>query len=180
MASEPAKGDPFAASVQERMPYYLKRIQLFEQYAANQRARIEEARQANQEITLTLPDGKQRKAIKNVTTPQEVAKEISSGLAKKVVVAEVDGQPWDLARPLEADCAIKLYGFDDPEGKDVMSKTIIERCLVLTARARLLYLKWYSLKAVLCIMHKPFPAAASRTVLECASTLIRSGCSVVC
>ncbi|KAF5832824.1 hypothetical protein DUNSADRAFT_11163 [Dunaliella salina] len=131
MASE-AKGDPFAASVQERMPYYLKRIQLFEQYAANQRARIEEARQANQEITLTLPDGKQRKAIKNVTTPQEVAKDISPGLAKKVVVAEVDGQPWDLARPLEADCAIKLYSFDDPEGRDVEIITALPKEAVIT------------------------------------------------
>jgi threonyl-tRNA synthetase len=87
---------------------------------------VHAARAANQEITLTLPDGKQRKAIKNVTTPLEVAKDISSGLAKKVVVAEVDGKSWDLARPLEEDCVIKLFSFDDPEGKDVSEVVAVD------------------------------------------------------
>jgi len=115
----PAAEDLFEEAIKTKEPYYAKRIQLFEQYAAKYRAAVEAARAANVEITLTLPDGKQRKAVKGVTTPLEVAKDISSGLAKKVVVAEVDGQPWDLARPLEADCSIKLFGFDDPEGRDV-------------------------------------------------------------
>ncbi|GFH25676.1 AA_TRNA_LIGASE_II domain-containing protein, partial [Haematococcus lacustris] len=47
-----------------------------------------------------------------------IAKEVSSSLAKKVVVADVDGRPWDLTRPLEGDCALKLFSFEDAEGKE--------------------------------------------------------------
>jgi threonyl-tRNA synthetase len=113
------QGDPFAAAVAERKPYYEKRIALFEQFQQRQKAQIEEARAAAVPINITLPDGKQKQGIKGVTTPMEVAKEISASLAKKVVVADVDGKPWDLLRPLQGDCALKLFGFDDPEGKDV-------------------------------------------------------------
>lgn len=111
--------DPVAAAVAERKPYYEKRIKLFEQYAERQKAVVESAKEANVQITVILPDGKSKNAVKSVTTPLDIAKEISAGLAKKVVVADVDGRPWDLTRPLEDDCALKLFTFDDPEGKDV-------------------------------------------------------------
>eukprot|EP00197_Chlamydomonas_leiostraca_P002015 CAMPEP_0202857222 /NCGR_PEP_ID=MMETSP1391-20130828/251_1 /ASSEMBLY_ACC=CAM_ASM_000867 /TAXON_ID=1034604 /ORGANISM="Chlamydomonas leiostraca, Strain SAG 11-49" /LENGTH=715 /DNA_ID=CAMNT_0049536001 /DNA_START=82 /DNA_END=2229 /DNA_ORIENTATION=+ len=110
--------DPAAAAVAERKPYYEKRIKLFEQYAERQKAAIEAAKAANVQITITLPDGHSKHGVKGVTTPLDVAKEISASLAKKVVVADVDGRAWDLTRPLEGDCAIKLFNFDDPEGKD--------------------------------------------------------------
>ncbi len=97
----------------------VQRIELFEQYQARAKAAVEEARAAAVPITVTLPDGSQKQGIKGATTPMDVAKEISSSLAKKVVVADVDGKPWDLTRPLTGDCALKLYSFDDPEGKDV-------------------------------------------------------------
>ena len=45
--------------------------------------------------------------------------EISKGLAKKVVVAKVDGAVWDLTRPLEGDCALQLLTWDDVDGKEV-------------------------------------------------------------
>ncbi len=32
---------------------------------------------------------------------------------------QVDGNLWDLARPLEGDCALTLLKFDDAEAKDV-------------------------------------------------------------
>ena len=49
----------------------------------------------------------------------EVANQISKGLAKKCVVAKVDGCVWDLLRPLEGDCALQLLSFEDAEGKEV-------------------------------------------------------------
>jgi threonyl-tRNA synthetase len=132
MAAEAApQGDPFAAAVAERKPYYEKRIALFEQFQQRQKADVEAARAAAVPITITLPDGKQKQGIKGVTTPMEVAKEISSSLAKKVVVADMDGKPWDLLRPLPADCALKLFSFDDPEGKDVGTQTVIHSKLSL-------------------------------------------------
>lgn len=53
------------------------------------------------------------------TTPLAVADQLSKSLAKAVVCARVDGQLWDLGRPLEANCKLELLKFDDPAAKDV-------------------------------------------------------------
>ncbi|KAG2502057.1 hypothetical protein HYH03_000551 [Edaphochlamys debaryana] len=107
-----------ADPVADRLPYYKKRVEVFEQFYAREQAKIEAAKAANVAIKVIMPDGKERAAVKDVTTPMDVAKEISASLAKKVVVADVDGQAWDLMRPLEGDCALKLFSFDDAEGRD--------------------------------------------------------------
>ena len=43
----------------------------------------------------------------------------SQGLADNTVIAKVNGELWDLDRPLEEDCELKLLKFDDPEGQYV-------------------------------------------------------------
>lgn len=111
----------FAEAVKERQPYYKKRIDLFEQYHAREEAAIEAAKAANVPIKVTLPDGAAKEGIKGATTPLDIANQISKSLAKKVVVAKVDGDEWDLFRPLEGDCNISLHTFDEPEGKEVRS-----------------------------------------------------------
>ncbi len=68
-------------------------------------------------ITITLPDGSTRPGVAGKTTPMEIAKGISSGLAKKVLIAKVDDATWDLERPLKADCRLQLLDFETPEGK---------------------------------------------------------------
>ena len=68
---------------------------------------------------LKLPDGTVKAGTKWVTTPLEVAAEISKGLAASVVVAKVNDAVWDVFRPLEEDCTLKLCTFEDPEGRDV-------------------------------------------------------------
>ncbi|CAG9465379.1 unnamed protein product [Pedinophyceae sp. YPF-701] len=112
--SEEQKADPVA----EKLPYYHQRVNLFEKYHERQQKLAEEARARAEPITVTLPDGTKKEAIKGATTPLEIAQGISAGLAKKAVVAVVDGGCWDLFRPLEKDCDIKICTFDDPEGKD--------------------------------------------------------------
>ena len=77
------------------------------------------AREESAEIQLTLPDGSTKAAVRGVTTPLDVASQLSKSLAKKVVVADVDGGKWDLFRPLERDCRLQLYTFEDAKGKDV-------------------------------------------------------------
>lgn len=32
---------------------------------------------------------------------------------------QVDGNAWDMTRPLEGSCALQLFSFDDAEGKEV-------------------------------------------------------------
>lgn len=103
----------------ERQPFYKKRIDLFEQYWQRQQGELDAAKTAGEKISVVLPDGNEKEAVKGYTTPMDIAKGISSGLAKKVVVASVDGEEWDINRPLTQDCALKLFSPADPEGQDV-------------------------------------------------------------
>ena len=113
------KDKPFSEIVAEKKPYYHKRIELFEQFHAREQAQIAAAKEANVPIKIVLPDGAVKEGIKNATTPLDVASQISKSLAKKVVVAKVDGELWDVFRPLEGDCALQLLSFDDTDGKEV-------------------------------------------------------------
>ncbi len=70
-------------------------------------------------ISVTLPDGKQVAGESWRTTPYDVALGISKGLADNTVVARVDGELWDLDRPLEKDVKLELVKFDDEEGQAV-------------------------------------------------------------
>lgn len=67
-------------------------------------------------INITLPDGSVRQYEKG-TTSMQIAMSISEGLARNVLVAEVDGQVWDANRPIEQDAHIKLLTWNDTNGK---------------------------------------------------------------
>ncbi|XP_008554533.1 threonine--tRNA ligase 1, cytoplasmic isoform X1 [Microplitis demolitor] len=71
------------------------------------------------DITVTLPDGKQVNGQSWRTTPYDVAKGISQGLADNTVIAKVNNELWDLDRPLEGDCKLELLKFDSPDGQQV-------------------------------------------------------------
>lgn len=77
------------------------------------------AAKASAEITVTLPDGKAVPAQSWRTTPYDVAKGISQGLADNTIIAKVNGVVWDLDRPLESDCKLELLKFDNPEAQAV-------------------------------------------------------------
>ncbi|XP_023320100.1 threonine--tRNA ligase, cytoplasmic isoform X1 [Eurytemora carolleeae] len=77
------------------------------------------AEQTPAPISVTLPDGKQVAGESWRTTPYDVALGISKGLADNTVVARVDGELWDLDRPLEKDVKLELVKFDDEEGQAV-------------------------------------------------------------
>lgn len=76
-----------------------------------------------------LPDGSKKAGVKGATTPLDIAREISAGFAKKVVVADVDGAEWDLNRPLTASCALKLFGTGDTEGMHVRRPRLAFLCV---------------------------------------------------
>ena len=46
----------------------------------------------------------------------DIAKEISKGLAERIVIAKVNGELWDLERPLEGSVNLELVDFEHPEG----------------------------------------------------------------
>ncbi|HVZ41927.1 MAG TPA: threonine--tRNA ligase [Candidatus Kapabacteria bacterium] len=69
-------------------------------------------------ITITLPDGSSREYNAGVTGA-EIAASISGGLAREAVGIHVNGQPYDLSRPIESDASIRIVTFNDDDGKSI-------------------------------------------------------------
>lgn len=68
------------------------------------------------QITITFPDGKQKQFAPG-TTSLEVAKSISEGLARNCISAKVNGEVFELIRPITTDAKIELLTWDHPDGK---------------------------------------------------------------
>lgn len=67
-------------------------------------------------IHITFPDGT-RKEFESGTTALDIARSISQGLAKEALAAEVNGEVWDLNRPIPADAGLKILKWADDGGK---------------------------------------------------------------
>ena len=67
-------------------------------------------------IKITFPDGSVRE-YENGVTGYEIAQSISPRLAQDVVACGVNGETTELNRPITTDASIKLYKFEDEEGK---------------------------------------------------------------
>lgn len=93
-----------------------KRIALFESIKAQQIAHLESI--SGDPIKITLPDGSVKEGKKWKTSPFDIALQISKSLASNALISQVNGVLWDMKRPLEGDCELKLFTFDDDEGRD--------------------------------------------------------------
>src|ERR1700686_2673130 len=69
-------------------------------------------------ITVTLPDGSQ-KAVPAGSRPLDVAQSIGTRLADDAVVARVNGQLYDLTRPLEGDAKVEILTSKNTEALEV-------------------------------------------------------------
>jgi len=67
-------------------------------------------------IKITLPDNSVMEFEEGVTG-YDIAKSISPKLAKEVLSVNVNGEVWDLHRPIHKDAKIKLNKWEDEEGK---------------------------------------------------------------
>jgi len=67
-------------------------------------------------IKITFPDGSAREYNSGISS-LEVAEQISPRLAKEVYAATVNGEIWDLARPINSDAQLKLHKWEDAEAK---------------------------------------------------------------
>jgi threonyl-tRNA synthetase len=67
-------------------------------------------------IKITFPDGT-AKEYKEGISSLEIAEQISPRLAKEVYSATVNGEIWDLTRPIDTDAIIKLHKWEDEEAK---------------------------------------------------------------
>lgn len=67
-------------------------------------------------INITFPDGSVKQFEKGVT-PFQVAESISPRFAADVLASKVNGEEWDISRPIDCDASIELFKWDSPEGK---------------------------------------------------------------
>ncbi len=67
-------------------------------------------------INITFPDGSVKQFAEGVT-PLQVAESISPRFAADVLAAKINGEEWDISRPVDKDASIELFKWGDPEGK---------------------------------------------------------------
>jgi threonyl-tRNA synthetase len=67
-------------------------------------------------IQITLPDGSKRDYEAGINA-MEVARSISEGLARVILVAKVNGEIWDLYRPIYSDADLSLLKWEDSDAQ---------------------------------------------------------------
>lgn len=97
--------------------FFKTRNELFDKRKAERDAWV--AKQAREDIEVEMPDGSKKKGTSWETSPAQIAREISKSLFERTVISRVDGELWDLERPLEKSCKLELLDFEHPEGKKV-------------------------------------------------------------
>lgn len=74
---------------------------------------------AQNSIILTLPDGSAR-SFTGTVTGLTLAEDIGPGLAKAALAVKVDGEMWDLTRPIEANSDVAIITARDDDGLDLL------------------------------------------------------------
>ncbi|KAI5573517.1 hypothetical protein BDE02_10G084700 [Populus trichocarpa] len=93
-----------------------KRIQLFQSIQSEQLSRIQSL--PHDSIKITLPDGTVKEGKRWHSSPMDIAKEIGKSVAANALISQVNGVLWDMNRPLEDDCELKIFNFESDEGRD--------------------------------------------------------------
>jgi len=70
-------------------------------------------------INVSFPDGSKRE-YPDGSTPMSIAEAISKSLAKRSVIAKVNGQLYDMNRPLEGDVALELLDINTKDSLDLL------------------------------------------------------------
>ena len=73
-------------------------------------------------LQISLKDGAVREVAEG-TTIQDFVKTVSNSLAKKVLVAKVDGKVMDLMTVLDKDCQVEFLTFEDADGRWALRHT---------------------------------------------------------
>ncbi len=70
-------------------------------------------------VSITLPDGSSRQVPKGMRIDDFVKAQIGPGLARAAYLAHLDGEPVDLARPLDRDARLEIVTTKSPEALEV-------------------------------------------------------------
>uniref|UniRef100_A0A672IGD1 threonine--tRNA ligase n=1 Tax=Salarias fasciatus TaxID=181472 RepID=A0A672IGD1_SALFA len=107
-------------SVKELNPwpgYISQRLSLYDQLKKESDALLAKKAAGSRPISVELPDGRKVAGKAWVTTPYQLACDISQGLADNAVISRVNGELWDLDRPLEQDCSLEILRFDNEDAQ---------------------------------------------------------------
>ncbi|XP_062060964.1 threonine--tRNA ligase 2, cytoplasmic isoform X2 [Lepus europaeus] len=109
------------SEVQHRPHFIKERLELFQALKEDSQALlpVREQEDAGSALTVRVAGGETVEGARGRTTPYQVAAAISRELAESAVVAKVDGELWDLDRPLQGDCTLELLTFDSEEAQAV-------------------------------------------------------------
>ncbi|XP_033044698.1 threonine--tRNA ligase 2, cytoplasmic isoform X2 [Trachypithecus francoisi] len=111
------------AGAQVKQPIFIKeRLKLFEILKKDHQLLLYiygKKEDTSNIITVRVADGQTVQGEVWKTTPYQVAAEISQELAESTVIAKVNGELWDLDRPLEGDSSLELLTFDNEEAQAV-------------------------------------------------------------
>ncbi|SCU92527.1 LAMI_0E10880g1_1 [Lachancea mirantina] len=98
-----------------------ERIQLFEKLQQEYNDKV--AKMPREAIKVVLKDGTEKDAVSWETTPMDIAKEIAKSFPDKQCISKVNGELWDLDRPIEGTggdvVKLEFFDFESEEGKRV-------------------------------------------------------------
>ncbi|XP_012669823.2 threonine--tRNA ligase 1, cytoplasmic isoform X2 [Clupea harengus] len=118
-AAAAAGGEKGAGKLKPLPSYISERLELYEELKKENDALLAKRAAGSHPISVVLPDGQKVQAQAWVSCPYQLACSISQGLADNSVIARVDGELWDLDRPLEKDCSLELLRFDSDDAQAV-------------------------------------------------------------
>uniref|UniRef100_A0A8C5CWU5 threonine--tRNA ligase n=1 Tax=Gadus morhua TaxID=8049 RepID=A0A8C5CWU5_GADMO len=111
-----------AAGLKELSPspaFIAERLAMYERLKTESDALLARRAADAHPITVALPDGRKVEGVAWASTPYQLACGVSQGLADNAVISRVNGELWDLDRPLEADCSLEVLRFDSPDAQAV-------------------------------------------------------------
>ncbi|PQQ19873.1 threonine--tRNA ligase mitochondrial 1-like [Prunus yedoensis var. nudiflora] len=111
-----------------------KRSAIFESIQAEQRA-ARQSLPSFDPIRITLPDGKVKEGKKWITSPFEMASEISKSLASNALISEVNRVLWDMNRPLEGDAELRLFTLDSFDNNEDVCHIFWHSCSHILGQA---------------------------------------------
>jgi len=128
-ASESAQAPPQTdkskksdASACDSLPdFIIERNKLFEELWQEYLQELKNKPHPEISVTLDVGNGNPTTITAKAweSTPASFLKDVPKDFSANVVVAKVDGELWDLNRPLEKDCKVSYVPFDSPEGREV-------------------------------------------------------------
>lgn len=111
-----------ASSASGTLPAFItERNQLFEELKKQNDRELLEKPRSEIKITLNVRGTEDAIVVGKSweTTPGQLLRNVPKDVSSDVVIAKVDGNLWDLDRPLEQDCRVGYLSSRDPEGRAV-------------------------------------------------------------